>query len=72
VPWFDENVFINKVTLDAGCPISRQTDFKKCAVKVYKADEPSALASKTQQAPARGRPRAALARRGGTRRRDEC
>ena len=39
VPWFDENVFINKVTLDAACPISRQTDFKKCAVKVYKAEE---------------------------------
>ncbi len=39
VPWFDETVLINKVTLDAGCPISRQTDFKKCAVKVYKAEE---------------------------------
>ena len=37
VPWFDEKVFINKVTLDATCPQSRQTDFKKCAVKVYKA-----------------------------------
>ncbi|MDH5682827.1 MAG: molybdopterin-dependent oxidoreductase, partial [Spirochaetota bacterium] len=37
VPWFDENVFINKVTLDATCPISKQTDFKKCAVKLYKA-----------------------------------
>ena len=37
VPWFDEGVFINKVTLDATCPISKQTDFKKCAVKVYKA-----------------------------------
>ncbi|BCX79685.1 nitrate reductase catalytic subunit NapA [Campylobacter sp. 19-13652] len=37
VPWFDEKVFINKVTLDATCPISKQTDFKKCAVKVYKA-----------------------------------
>jgi nitrate reductase NapA len=35
VPWFDEGVFINKVTLDATCPISKQTDFKKCAVKVY-------------------------------------
>jgi nitrate reductase NapA len=34
VPWFDEGVFINKVTLDATCPISKQTDFKKCAVKV--------------------------------------
>lgn len=37
VPWFDENVFINKVCLDATCPISKQTDFKKCAVKVYRA-----------------------------------
>jgi nitrate reductase NapA len=35
VPWFDEGVFINKVTLDATCPISKETDFKKCAVKVY-------------------------------------
>ncbi len=37
VPWFDESVFINTVTLDATCPISKQTDFKKCAVKVYRA-----------------------------------
>ncbi|MFA5353026.1 MAG: molybdopterin-dependent oxidoreductase, partial [Thermodesulfovibrionales bacterium] len=37
VPWFDENVLINKVTLDATCPISKETDYKKCAVKVYKA-----------------------------------
>jgi nitrate reductase NapA len=37
VPWFDEGVFINKVTLDSTCPISKETDFKKCAVKVYKA-----------------------------------
>jgi nitrate reductase NapA len=36
VPFFDESVFINKVTLDATCPLSKQTDFKKCAVKVYK------------------------------------
>ena len=35
VPWFDEGVFINKVTLDATCPISKETDFKKCAVKIY-------------------------------------
>ncbi len=35
VPWFDEGVFINKVTLDSTCPISKETDFKKCAVKVY-------------------------------------
>lgn len=37
VPWFDENVLINKVCLDATCPISKETDFKKCAVKIYKA-----------------------------------
>jgi len=37
VPWFDEGVYINKLTLDATCPISKQTDFKKCAVKVSKA-----------------------------------
>jgi nitrate reductase NapA len=37
VPWFDENVLINKLTLDATCPISKETDYKKCAVKVTKA-----------------------------------
>jgi nitrate reductase NapA len=37
VPWFDEGIFINKVTLDATCPISKQTDFKKCAVRITKA-----------------------------------
>lgn len=37
VPFFDENVFINKVCLDSTCPISKETDYKKCAVKVYKA-----------------------------------
>jgi nitrate reductase NapA len=37
VPFFDESVFINKVTLDATCPMSKEIDFKKCAVKVSKA-----------------------------------
>lgn len=37
VPWFDENVYINKVTLDATCPLSKETDFKKCAVRIIKA-----------------------------------
>ena len=37
VPWFDASRLINKVTLDATDPISKQTDFKKCAVKVVKA-----------------------------------
>ena len=36
VPWFDENVLINKLTLDATCPISKETDYKKCAVRVAK------------------------------------
>jgi nitrate reductase NapA len=34
VPWFDESQLVNKLTLDATCPISKETDFKKCAVKV--------------------------------------
>jgi len=34
VPFFDHTVLINKVTLDATDPISKQTDYKKCAVKI--------------------------------------
>ena len=34
VPWFDATQLINKCTLDATDPISKQTDFKKCAVKI--------------------------------------
>ena len=37
VPWFDASQLINKVTLDATDPISKQTDYKKCAVKVLPA-----------------------------------
>lgn len=37
VPFFDENVLVNKLTLDATCPISKETDYKKCAVKISKA-----------------------------------
>ena len=37
VPWFDEGQLINQLTLDATCPISKQTDYKKCAVKVERA-----------------------------------
>ena len=36
VPWFDASQLINKVTLDATDPISKQTDFKKCAIKIEK------------------------------------
>ncbi|MBI5271589.1 MAG: periplasmic nitrate reductase subunit alpha [Burkholderiales bacterium] len=36
MPWFDASQLINKLTLDATCPISLQTDFKKCAVAIRK------------------------------------
>jgi nitrate reductase NapA len=36
IPFFDESRLVNKLTLDATCPISKETDFKKCAVKVVK------------------------------------
>lgn len=34
IPFFDEAQLINKLTLDATCPISKETDFKKAACKV--------------------------------------
>ena len=34
IPWFDARQLINKVTLDATDPLSKQTDFKKCAVRI--------------------------------------
>ena len=40
VPWFDEGQLINRVTLDATDPISLQTDFKKCAVRIARAGGP--------------------------------
>lgn len=36
VPFFDEGLLINELTLDAFCPISKQPDYKKCAVRVEK------------------------------------
>ncbi|HRP98297.1 MAG TPA: periplasmic nitrate reductase subunit alpha, partial [Rhodocyclaceae bacterium] len=36
VPWFDAGILVNKLTLDATCPISLQTDFKKCACAIRK------------------------------------
>jgi len=36
VPWFDASRIINKVTLDATDPLSKETDYKKCAVRVIK------------------------------------
>jgi len=37
VPFFDAGRLVNKLTLDATCPISKETDYKKCAVKVTRA-----------------------------------
>jgi nitrate reductase NapA len=34
IPWFDAGRLVNKLTLDATCPISKETDFKKCACRV--------------------------------------
>jgi nitrate reductase NapA len=36
VPFFDEGRLINQLTLDAHCPVSKQPDYKKCAVSVSK------------------------------------
>ncbi len=37
IPFFDEARLVNKITLDATCPLSKETDFKKCAVKIERA-----------------------------------
>ena len=34
VPFFDETRLINRVTLDEYCPMSKEPDYKKCAVKL--------------------------------------
>ena len=37
IPWFDAGRLVNKLTLDATDPLSKETDYKKCAVKITKA-----------------------------------
>jgi nitrate reductase (cytochrome) len=37
MPFFDASQLVNKLTLDATDPLSKETDYKKCAVKVAKA-----------------------------------
>ena len=34
--FFDESMLINDVTLDSFCPISKEPDYKKCAVRIEK------------------------------------
>ena len=36
-PWFDAGQLVNKLTLDATDPLSKETDYKKCACRVVKA-----------------------------------
>ncbi|PUU99929.1 periplasmic nitrate reductase subunit alpha, partial [Acinetobacter baumannii] len=36
MPFFDAAQLVNKLTLDATDPLSKETDFKKCAVKLEK------------------------------------
>ena len=36
MPFFDAAQLVNNLTLDATDPLSKETDFKKCAVKVEK------------------------------------
>ena len=37
IPWFDAGRLVNKLTLDATDPLSKETDYKKCAVKIVRA-----------------------------------
>lgn len=36
VPFFDETKLINRLTLEAHCPFSKEPDYKKCAVRLVK------------------------------------
>ncbi|MCL4136016.1 UNVERIFIED_CONTAM: hypothetical protein GTU68_002575 [Idotea baltica] len=36
IPFFDASVLVNKLILDATDPLSKQTDYKKCPVKITK------------------------------------
>ncbi|WP_318465773.1 periplasmic nitrate reductase subunit alpha [Photobacterium leiognathi] len=36
VPFFDARILVNKLILDATDPLSKQTDFKKCPIKISK------------------------------------
>jgi nitrate reductase NapA len=37
MPWFDATQLVNKLTLDATDPLSKETDYKKCACRVVRA-----------------------------------
>ena len=37
IPFFDESLPVNDLTLDAFCPMSKEPDYKKCAVRIERA-----------------------------------
>ena len=37
MPFFDAKQLVNRLTLDATDPLSKETDYKKCAIKIMKA-----------------------------------
>lgn len=37
IPFFDEKLLCNLLTLEAHCPFSKQPDYKKCAVRIVRA-----------------------------------
>lgn len=39
IPFFDEKLLCNLLTLEAHCPYSKQPDYKKCAVRMVKANQ---------------------------------
>ena len=43
VPFFDETKLINRLTLDAHCPFSKEPDYKKCAATVGKVSQANAV-----------------------------
>ena len=40
IPFFDENVLVNEITLGAVDPISKEPDYKKCSATVYRKPPP--------------------------------
>jgi nitrate reductase NapA len=36
IPWFDATRLVNKLMLDTTDPLSKETDYKKCPVKIVK------------------------------------
>ncbi len=51
VPFFDASQLVNKLTLDATDPLSKETDYKKCAVKVVHAKARGAWRSERDPTP---------------------